>query len=78
MGFRAKMTVESVTSTEYNDRVKFNAKYTNSPEDNSYAKATPSGSIELSIDNPALRGTIKPGQVYYVDFAPVGPPTPVN
>lgn len=37
-------------------------------EDNTYAKYTPSGNLELTINNPALRGKIEAGQTYYVDF----------
>lgn len=69
MSFRAKMRVVEVTDNGYSDKVKFSALYSNTPEDNSYAKATPSGDIILQIDNPALRGKIKPGQTYYVDFS---------
>jgi len=40
-------------------------------EDNTYARFTPSGSIELQINNPALAGRIQPGQKFYVDFISV-------
>ncbi len=61
---RAKMVVNQVTDNGYSDVVKFSAVYGGSTnaEDNSYAKATPSGSLELQIDNPALRGKLKPKQ----------------
>ena len=65
---RAKLTVSSVTDNGYSDVVKFGCLYSQTPEDNSFAKATPSGSCELTIDNPALRGQLKPGQKFYVDF----------
>lgn len=68
MKFRAKLTVSEVTDNGYSDRVKFNAKYSDNPEDNSYSKATPTASLEMQIDNPLLRGQIKPGQQFYVDF----------
>lgn len=68
MSFRAKMKVVEVTDNGWSDKVKLSALYSNTPEDNSYAKATPTGDISLQIDNPALRGKIKPGQTYYVDF----------
>ena len=71
MKMRAKLTVQEVTDNGYSDRVKFSAIYTGSPEDNSYAKATPCASAEFQIDNPALRGQIKPGQKFYVDFTPI-------
>jgi len=37
-------------------------------EDNSYARWSPSGSLELTITNPDLKDKIKPGQKFYVDF----------
>jgi hypothetical protein len=37
-------------------------------EDNTYARYTPSGKCELSINNPALMGKIKPGMKFYLDF----------
>lgn len=42
-----------------------------SDEDNSYAKWSPSGSLELTIVNPALSNKIKEGDVFYVDFSKV-------
>lgn len=71
---RAKLKVQEVTDNGYSDMVKFTTQYSNNPEDNSFAKATPTGSCQLQIDNPALRGKLKPGQEYYVDFTPVAPP----
>lgn len=37
-------------------------------EDNTFARYTPAGEIKLSINNPALYGKIKLGQLFYVDF----------
>lgn len=69
---RAKMRVQEVTINDYSDKVKLSAVYggSNNAEDNSYAKATPSGSLELQIDNPNARGVIKPGMIFYVDMTP--------
>lgn len=39
------------------------------PEDQRYAKASPSGSLTIQVDNPAVAFT--PGQSYYLDFTPV-------
>lgn len=39
-----------------------------SDEDNSYAKFSPSGSLELTIVNPQLSNKIKEGDVFYVEF----------
>lgn len=37
-------------------------------EDNTYARYTPSGSVTLQINNPALLGKFKAGQQFYADF----------
>lgn len=39
-------------------------------EDNTYAKFSPSGKLELTVANPALVGKIEPGQKFYLDFTP--------
>lgn len=41
-----------------------------SDEDNTYAKFSPSGALELTIANPNLVGKIEPGQKFYLDFTP--------
>jgi hypothetical protein len=38
------------------------------PEDQRYAKATPSGSLTIQVDNPDVR--FEPGKLYYLDFTP--------
>lgn len=40
-------------------------------EDNSFALFTPSASMSMTITNPALVGTFKVGDMFYVDFIPV-------
>lgn len=37
-------------------------------EDNTFARWTPSGELTLGITNPALIGTFKEGEKYYLDF----------
>jgi hypothetical protein len=37
-------------------------------EDNTYARYTPSGTLTLSITNPALLGKFHEGQTFYLDF----------
>ncbi len=73
---RAKMQVQSVLLGGYAEVVTMAAVYGGSTndEDNSFAKTTPSGKIELQIANKELHGVYKPGQTFYVDFTPV--PTP--
>lgn len=68
---RAKLTVESVTLHEHTEQVKFRALYSQTPEDNTYASATPSAEASFSISNKALHGQFKPGQKFYVDFTAV-------
>lgn len=78
MNIRAKMSVNEVISSTYSDQVKLSPVMGGpgaTAEDNNYSKATPGGKLELTIDNPALKGVIKPGQVFYVDLTPV--PNPV-
>ena len=41
-----------------------------SDENNTYAKWSPSGKLELTIANPTLLGKFLPGDCYYVDFTP--------
>jgi hypothetical protein len=40
-------------------------------EDRRYAKATPSGEIKITIDNPPALEQFKKGQFMYVDFTPI-------
>ena len=36
-------------------------------------EATPNGSMEMQINNPAVFGLFRPGQKFWVDFTPVEP-----
>ena len=38
-------------------------------ENNQFAEATPSGSVEMYIDNPNAKGFLKQGKEYYLDFS---------
>jgi len=40
-----------------------------SDEDNTFAKFSPSVSLDITIANPALFGKFEVGQKFYVDFA---------
>ena len=48
-------------STEYDPSI---------PEDVSFNKATPSGRIEMQVDNPAAIEQLPLGKLFYVDFTP--------
>lgn len=41
-----------------------------SDEDNSFARWSPSGHLQLQLANPDLVGTFEVGQKFYVDFTP--------
>ena len=73
---RAKMSVASVLKNGYSDIIEMQAVYggSSNAEDNTFASATPSGSIKLQIDNKALRGVYEPGDTFYMDFTPVPKP----
>ena len=70
---RAKFTLTEETKTSYGTkRLTFTPQYdTSIPEDQRFAKATPSGKFEMQVDNPAALEAFKLGQAYYVDFTPV-------
>jgi hypothetical protein len=73
---RAKMKVDSVLVHEGGETLKMSAvcKPGGYPadgldEDNSFAKFSPSASLELWIANPALRNKFQPGEKFYLDFS---------
>lgn len=41
-----------------------------SDENNTFAKFSPSGKLELQIANPALIGRFENGDTFYLDFTP--------
>jgi hypothetical protein len=72
---RAKMQVVAVVEQTASQAVKMIPVCGKEPfgpngesEDNTFARYSPSGSLELTIANPALQGKIKEGQKFYVDF----------
>ena len=75
---RAKLQIASVTKlNDFCEQLKFHGVATNSypedglDEDNTFAKFSPSVSLEITIANPALIGKFEQGQKFYVDFSPV-------
>lgn len=49
---------------------RFSAQYDSTvPEDERYARYTPSGTLKITVDNPAVVFT--PGKDYYLDVTPV-------
>ncbi len=70
MSVRAKFRVNEVTMfSETYGKVKLTAVHeTDTPENERFTKASPNGSIEMSIDNPPALEQFKPGKFFYVDF----------
>jgi hypothetical protein len=75
---RAKMKVTKVVLGEGSDMVSMVGvgRSTAYPadgldEDNTFAKFSPSVSLEITITNPALLGKTRPGEKFYVDFTAV-------
>lgn len=65
---RAKFRLQSVTDYGNQKRLEFNAVTSGSDENKSWAKFTPSGRIEMMVDNlPAVEG-FSPGDEFYLDF----------
>lgn len=64
------MSVNEILTTTYSESVKLSPVMggTTSKEDNSFASATPVGKLELTVDNPQVKGFFKPGRKYYVDI----------
>jgi hypothetical protein len=57
--------------------VRFDCSYDDKiPEDQRFQKATPSGFIEMQIDNEAALAQLQPGKSFYVDFTPVEAASP--
>lgn len=75
MKVRAKFYIESVTLSEHSDTVKMRAVYEGAAanaEDNTFAEATPSADVSMTVNNKAVRGFFKPGQKFYADFTLAG------
>jgi hypothetical protein len=75
MPTRAKFTCTREINTKWSSAVdpqrsyEFQAVYdTTTPEDQRFAKSTPSGSMTIAVDNPAV--TFVPGRAYYLDITP--------
>jgi hypothetical protein len=78
MAVRAKFKLTEITATAWGGkRLKFSCEYDSTiPEDQRFQKATPSGSIEMQIDNPAAVEQFELGKTYYADFTPAAAPVP--
>jgi hypothetical protein len=69
---RGKFTLQSITQNSYGGdgrTLVFTAQYDPElSEDAAYSKATPTGRIEMTVDNPAALKQFKLGVAIYVDF----------
>lgn len=72
MRTRAKFRCNFVRDHGDNKYVELSVVYSrvDGSENKDFTKATPSGKIEMQIDNPAASVQFKPGDFYYVDFTP--------
>lgn len=71
---RCKFTVTDVTLHAYGGRtVKLETAYDQplSQEDRAFSNATPTGKMEVSIQNERVFDVFKPGQKVYVDVTPI-------
>ena len=73
MKTRCKFRCESVEKFDGFERVKFVAKYSNTPEDNTYSKYTPNGGLTFDVSNEAVFGFFVPGKAYFLDITEVPP-----
>jgi hypothetical protein len=74
MNVRGKFTVTKVTNhsaTSTYVEVDLEARYSQTPEDNSYSAATPQGNIRMVITNPAAVEALGIGKQFYVDFTEI-------
>ncbi len=71
---RAKFVCQSIEEWAGGQRkVKLSVVYQPRPdgsENHGFTKATPAGTIEMQVDNPAAAVQFQPGKAYYVDFSP--------
>jgi hypothetical protein len=71
---RGKFQLSQITQTNWGGDGRiliFQAQYDpDLPEDQSYSKATPTGRIEMQVDNPAALKQFELGKAYYLDFTP--------
>lgn len=74
MSVRCKMQLQAITDHAWSKNskgLKFSACYdTSIPEDQRFAKATPSAQLEMQVDNPSALEQFQLGEFYYVEFTP--------
>lgn len=70
MTVRAKVTCEGIKDNAVTFRTVYEGDVSKDTENARFTKATPWGTIQLGIDNPAALEQFTPGKSYYVDFNP--------
>lgn len=72
MTIRAKMRLSAVVAQQWGGvKAIFNCEYDpNTPEDQRFQKATPTGLAEFSIDNADAIALLVIGKSYYFDMTP--------
>lgn len=66
---RAKFRCNSVTDYGTSTSAELGAVADDGTEENKrFNKATPSGQLKITVDNPTTRDFLKPGKYYYLDF----------
>jgi hypothetical protein len=66
---RAKFVVDSMSKTRYGyGQVKLSPVTSGSEENKQFWQYTPSGSMELNINNPVALEKFEVGKEYYIDF----------
>ena len=68
MPVRAKVRCDVLNNNEVTFNTVYETDAQKSPENVSFTKATPWGTIKLGIDNPAAMVQFRLGSYYYVDF----------
>ncbi len=71
---RGKFKVTEITRHAWNPaaaQIKLDAVYSGTPEDNSYAEATPSAQITMMVNNAAAVEKLALGKSFYVDFTAI-------
>lgn len=68
MSVRAKVRCDVLNNNEVTFNTVYETDSQKNPEDVSFTKATPWGTIKLGIDNPAAMVQFQLGAYYYVDF----------
>lgn len=62
------MEVVKVTKSQYIERVKLQAVYSDQVQDNPCSSGTPKGTCKITIDREEAFGLLLPGECYFIDF----------